>query len=102
MTENAAVIPLTPKARNGGPKALYELGEIPPLGHLPEKMYAWAIRKDSPKLKEVVGRGIVSSLQPDNARVGCRVEGPEPLPACRVRHARGGRWPSCDSARRRP
>ena len=46
MTENAAVIPLTPKARNGGPKALYELGETPPLGHLPDKMYAWAIRRE--------------------------------------------------------
>jgi crotonyl-CoA carboxylase/reductase len=30
----------------GGPKDLYELGEIPPLGHVPEKMYAWAIRKE--------------------------------------------------------
>src|SRR5215218_103072 len=29
-----------------GPKDLYELGEIPPLGHVPEKMYAWAIRKE--------------------------------------------------------
>jgi crotonyl-CoA carboxylase/reductase len=46
MTENAAVIPLTPKARNGGLKTLYERGEIPPLGHLPEKMYAWAIRRE--------------------------------------------------------
>ena len=46
MTENAAVIPLTSKPRNGGPKPLYELGEIPPLGHLPEKMYAWAIRRE--------------------------------------------------------
>ena len=30
----------------GGHKNLYELGEIPPLGHVPEKMYAWAIRKE--------------------------------------------------------
>lgn len=29
-----------------GPKDLYEMGEIPPLGHVPAKMYAWAIRKD--------------------------------------------------------
>ena len=28
------------------PKDLYEVGEIPPLGHVPSKMYAWAIRKD--------------------------------------------------------
>ena len=27
-------------------KDLYEVGEIPPLGHVPEKMYAWAIRKE--------------------------------------------------------
>jgi len=27
-------------------KDLYELGEIPPLGHVPKKMYAWAIRKE--------------------------------------------------------
>ena len=27
-------------------KDLYEVGEIPPLGHVPSKMYAWAIRKD--------------------------------------------------------
>jgi hypothetical protein len=27
-------------------KDLYEVGEIPPLGHVPKNMYAWAIRKD--------------------------------------------------------
>ncbi len=27
-------------------KDLYEIGEIPPLGHVPKEMYAWAIRKD--------------------------------------------------------
>ena len=27
-------------------KDLYEIGEIPPLGHVPASMYAWAIRKD--------------------------------------------------------
>jgi len=27
-------------------KDLYEVGEIPPLGHVPEKMYAWVIRKE--------------------------------------------------------
>src|SRR5689334_23748709 len=37
-----------PKAAPGAvpPKDLYEIGEIPPLGHVPEKMYAWAIRKE--------------------------------------------------------
>lgn len=27
-------------------KGLYEVGEIPPLGHVPERMYAWAIRRE--------------------------------------------------------
>ena len=27
-------------------KDLYELGEIPPLGHVPRQMYAWAIRRE--------------------------------------------------------
>ena len=27
-------------------KDLYEVGEMPPLGHLPEKMHAWAIRRE--------------------------------------------------------
>ena len=27
-------------------KDLYEIGEIPPLGHVPAKMHAWAIRQD--------------------------------------------------------
>ena len=27
-------------------KDLYEIGEIPPLGHVPAKMYAWVIRKE--------------------------------------------------------
>lgn len=35
---------------NTGPEAplkdLYEVGEIPPLGHVPSKMYAWAIRRE--------------------------------------------------------
>ncbi|HLL26133.1 MAG TPA: crotonyl-CoA carboxylase/reductase [Xanthobacteraceae bacterium] len=32
--------------RSTGPKDLYEIGEVPPLGHVPSKMYAWAIRKE--------------------------------------------------------
>src|ERR1019366_9028346 len=27
-------------------KDLYAIGEIPPLGHVPAKMHAWAIRQD--------------------------------------------------------
>ena len=30
----------------GDRKDLYEIGEIPPLGHVPKNMHAWAIRKD--------------------------------------------------------
>ena len=37
----AAVEPATPVLKD-----LYEIGEIPPLGHVPKNMYAWAIRKD--------------------------------------------------------
>ena len=33
-----------PAARRS--KDLYEIGEIPPLGHVPSKMYAWAIRRE--------------------------------------------------------
>ncbi len=29
-----------------GYKDLYEIGEIPPLGHVPKSMYAWVIRKE--------------------------------------------------------
>jgi len=35
-----------PQTTETPPKDLYELGEIPPLGHVPANMYAWTIRKD--------------------------------------------------------
>src|SRR5262249_55344058 len=37
----AAVAP-----KQGVLKDLYQIGEIPPLGHVPASMYAWAIRRD--------------------------------------------------------
>jgi len=40
MAQTAAAL------KPAGAKDLYEIGEIPPLGHVPSKMYAWAIRKD--------------------------------------------------------
>jgi crotonyl-CoA carboxylase/reductase len=45
---SAEVIRLKPEpaARAPQAKALYEVGEIPPLGHVPANMYAWAIRKE--------------------------------------------------------
>jgi crotonyl-CoA carboxylase/reductase len=43
MSETAEIIELKPGQEA---KDLYELGEIPPLGHVPKKMYAWAIRRE--------------------------------------------------------
>ena len=43
MSESAQAVELD----DVGPKKdLYEVGEIPPLGHVPAKMYAWAIRRE--------------------------------------------------------
>ena len=37
----------TPIAAYDAPqKDLYEVGEMPPLGHVPEQMYAWTIRRE--------------------------------------------------------
>ena len=43
MSEAAEVVELFPGQEK---KDLYELGEFPPLGHVPKSMYAWAIRKE--------------------------------------------------------
>ena len=37
---NIEAVPETPR------KSLFEIGEIPPLGHVPEKMHAWTIRRE--------------------------------------------------------
>ena len=42
MSETAEVIPFSGPVK----KDLYEIGEIPPLGHVPARMYAWAIRRE--------------------------------------------------------
>ena len=34
------------KLKTGATKDLYEVGEIPPLGHVPKMMHAWAIRRE--------------------------------------------------------
>ncbi len=44
MTANDDRATAMPAAPEG--KDLYEIGEIPPLGHVPRSMYAWAIRQD--------------------------------------------------------
>ena len=36
----------TDLSTRGERKNLYEIGEIPPLGHVPAQMYAWAIRRE--------------------------------------------------------
>ncbi len=43
MSEAAEALDLHPGQEK---KDLYEIGEIPPLGHVPKKMYAWAIRRE--------------------------------------------------------
>jgi len=30
----------------GEKKNLYDVGELPPVGHVPEQMYAWTIRRE--------------------------------------------------------
>src|SRR5205807_2537176 len=44
-TAMASVTKLKPPAA-GEPKDLYDIGEVPPLGHVPARMHAWAIRKE--------------------------------------------------------
>ena len=46
MSSAAAKSAPAPANGNAPVKDLYEVGEIPPLGHVPANMYAWAIRKD--------------------------------------------------------
>ncbi len=41
----AEVVPLN-SSKAPAPKELYGIGEIPPLGVVPPKMHAWAIRKE--------------------------------------------------------
>jgi crotonyl-CoA carboxylase/reductase len=43
MNEPTEVIDIT---ANLPKKDLYEIGEIPPLGHIPKQMHAWAIRRE--------------------------------------------------------
>src|SRR5262245_61781952 len=51
-------------------KDLYEIGEIPPLGHVPAKMYAWTIRAERhgpPDQAMQVGAADVGARQPRRA-----------------------------------
>ena len=44
----SAAVPLAAQPANGNQplKDLYEVGEIPPLGHVPANMHAWCIRQE--------------------------------------------------------
>jgi crotonyl-CoA carboxylase/reductase len=46
MAASRATVSVVAPPVGGVRKDLYQLGEIPPLGHVPEKMYAWAIRQE--------------------------------------------------------
>ena len=46
MAEIQAVEAPAQDLTQGEIKDLYEVGEIPPLGHVPKQMYAWAIRQE--------------------------------------------------------
>jgi crotonyl-CoA carboxylase/reductase len=47
MSEATAAASAEPENQvTGDFKDLYEVGEIPPLGHVPKSMYAWAIRRE--------------------------------------------------------
>ncbi len=46
MASQAAPLIAAPVKYASEKKDLYPIGEIPPLGHVPKNMYAWAIRKE--------------------------------------------------------
>jgi len=43
---DAIADPIADTLKDQPVKDLYEIGEIPPLGHVPKQMYAWAIRRE--------------------------------------------------------
>jgi crotonyl-CoA carboxylase/reductase len=55
---------------NSEKKDLYEVGEIPPLGHVPEKMYAWAIRRERHgEPEQAFQTEVVDVVKPDSHEV---------------------------------
>ena len=51
-------------------KDLYEVGEIPPLGHVPKQMYAWAIRRERHgEPEQAFLAEVVDVKQPDSHEV---------------------------------
>ncbi len=74
MSDTAKIVPLhasnTAAPAGRAAKDLYEIGEIPPLGHLPGKMYAWAIRRERHGPPEQSMQiEIVPTPQPDSTEV---------------------------------
>ena len=63
--------PNAPQPYDAPVKDLYEIGEMPPMGHVPAKMYAWTIRRerhgepDTAMQVEVVEPGTVVGKGPD-------------------------------------
>src|SRR5262249_53025848 len=41
-----SAVPKLQTASMASSKDLYDIGEVPPLGHVPARMHAWAIRKE--------------------------------------------------------
>jgi crotonyl-CoA carboxylase/reductase len=44
MSKPAVLKPVA--GSESAPKDLYDIGEIPPLGHVPAKMHAWVVRRE--------------------------------------------------------
>ena len=67
-------VALRPRHSLQARKDLYEVGEIPPLGHVPKQMYAWAIRKErhGPPETGHAGRGAADLGARQPRRAGAR------------------------------
>ena len=51
-------------------KELYAVGEIPPLGHVPSKMHAWAIRRERQgEPEQAMQLEVVDVPRPDSTEV---------------------------------
>jgi crotonyl-CoA carboxylase/reductase len=64
MTDSAEVMQIKPGQEM---KDLYEIGEIPPLGHTPKQMYAWCIRRERQgKPEQAMQVEVVDVPKPDS------------------------------------
>ena len=60
-------------------KKIYEIGEIPSLGEVPEEMYAWVIREDrlgvpenAMQIEKLKGEPSLTSTDVDDAAASCQ------------------------------